>query len=105
MITYEDFAKLDIRIGKILEAEKVEGADKLIKLKVDIGEERTLVAGIAEFYNPEELIGKKIPILVNLEPRKLRGIESQGMILAASEEGNCVLLHPDKEITIGAKVK
>lgn len=105
-ITFEDFKKLDIRIGKILSAEKVEGTDKLIKLEVDLGEEkRQLVAGIAKFYEAENLIGKQIPILANLEPRIIRGIESQGMILAASSEGDCVLICPEKEIPSGSKVK
>ncbi len=105
MIKFDDFKKLDIRIGKILEAEKVENANKLIKLKVDTGKQRTLVAGIAEFYKPEDLIGKEIPVLVNLEPAKIKGIESNGMILAIDEDNNCVLLHPDKEVKPGAKVR
>ncbi len=106
MITFDDFNKLDIRIGTILEAEKVEGADKLLKLLVDIGEEkRTLVAGIAETYQPEEIIGKQIPILTNLEPKTLRGIESQGMILAVDIEGKATLLHPDKQVPNGSKVR
>ena len=105
-IKYEDFAKLDIRIGKILSAEKVENADKLLKLEIDIGtEKRQVLAGIAEFYKPEELVGKQIPFLANLEPRKLRGLESQGMILAADADGKAVLLHPDKEVLDGSKVR
>lgn len=106
MISFEDFQKLDIRIGTILEAEKVEGADKLLKLKVDLGDEqRTLVAGIAEDYKPEEIIGKQIPILTNLEPRTIRGIESQGMILAAVIDDKAVLLHPDKKVSNGSKIR
>lgn len=105
MITFEDFKKLDIRIGKILEAERIEGTNKLIKLKVDVGEERTLVAGIAEFYKPEDLIGKEIPVLVNLEPAEFKGIKSQGMILAIDESNDCILLHPNKEVKPGAKVR
>ncbi len=86
-ITYEDFSKLDIRTGTILTAEKVEKADKLLKLKVDIGlEERTVVSGIAKFYKPEDIIGKQVLLLTNLAPRKLRGIESQGMVLMAENE-------------------
>jgi len=105
MISFDDFQKLDIRIGTILEAEKVEGADKLLKLKVDLGEEqRTLVAGIAETYQPEEIIGKQIPILTNLEPKTLRGIESQGMILAVDTGSGVALLHPDKKIDNGSKI-
>lgn len=85
-ITYDDFSKLDIRTGKILEAEKVPKADKLLKLLVDIGvEQRTIVSGIAEHFSPEEIIGKEVSVLVNLAPRKLRGIESNGMILMAED--------------------
>ncbi|MCC6570137.1 MAG: methionine--tRNA ligase [Chitinophagales bacterium] len=86
-ITYDDFSKMDIRTGKILEAEKVPKADKLLKLLVDIGmEQRTIVSGIAEHFTPEEVIGKEVSVLVNLAPRKLRGIESNGMILMAEDE-------------------
>jgi len=106
MISFDDFNKLDIRIGTILEAEKVEGADKLLKLLVDIGEEkRTLVAGIAETYQLEDIIGKQLPILTNLEPKKLRGIESQGMILAVNIEGKATLIQPDKNVPNGSKVR
>lgn len=106
VIKYEDFAKLELRVAEVLSAEKVEGADKLLKLRVKVGgEERTLVAGIAKSYAAEEVIGKKIIVLANLEPRKLRGIESQGMLLAAGEsEDKISLLTPDKEIAIGTKV-
>ena len=104
-ITFEDFAKLDIRVGTILEAEAVEGADKILKLVVDLGDEkRTIAAGIAEFYTPEELIGKQVPVLTNLEPRTFRGVESQGMILAADDE-KPILLHPDKQIPNGTKLR
>ena len=106
MITFNDFKKLEIRIGKIISAEKVEDADKLLKLEVDLGEtKRQLVAGIAPYYKPEELINKEIPILVNLEPRKIRGIESQGMLLAAVEEERPILLHPDKEVSPGRIIR
>jgi len=105
MITFEDFKKLEIRIGKILSAQKVKGADKLLKLEVDIGKEkRQLVAGIAQYYEPEELINKQIPVLVNLEPRKIRGVESQGMLLAAVEGKAPILLHPDKEVSPGSLI-
>ncbi|MDP3982507.1 MAG: methionine--tRNA ligase subunit beta [bacterium] len=104
-ITFDDFAKLDIRVGTILEAEAVEGADKVLKLVVDLGEEkRTIVAGVAEFYQPERLIGKQVPILTNLEPKTIRGVESQGMILAADDE-KPILLHPDKKIPNGSKIR
>jgi len=105
MIIFEDFKKLEIRIGKILSAQKVEGADKLLKLEVDIGKEkRQLVVGIAQYYEPEELINKQIPVLVNLEPRKIRGVESQGMLLAATEGEAPILLHPDKEVSPGSLI-
>lgn len=104
-VKFEDFEKMDLRVGKILSAERVEGADKLLKLEVDTGEKRTLVAGIAEYYKPEELIGKEIVVLVNLEPRKIKGIESQGMLLAAEEGDKVVLVSTDKEIKAGAKVE
>jgi methionine--tRNA ligase beta chain len=106
MISFDDFNKLDIRIGTVLEAEKVEGADKLLKLVIDLGEEkRIIVAGIAQDYNPEELEGKQIPILTNLEPKKLRGIESQGMILAVDIDNKAILLHPDKKVPNGSKIR
>src|SRR5437868_7703075 len=85
-IGIEDFAKVDLRVGQVISAERVKGSDKLLHLKVDIGEPqpRTIVAGIAEAYEPEPLVGRKVVIVANLQPRKLRGIESQGMIVAAS---------------------
>ena len=104
-IDYEHFSKLKIKIGTIVEAEKVPDADKLMKLTVDFGEEkRTIVSGIAEWYSSGDLIGKQVPILINLEPRKLRGIESQGMMLSADEDGAAVLLRPIKEIPNGSPV-
>lgn len=107
-ISYEDFAKLDIRIGKVLSAERVEGADKLLKIMFDVGEEepRQILAGIAEFVEePEDLVGKEMPVLVNLEPRKMRGLWSEGMILATGDEGNIILLHPDEDVSPGSKVR
>ena len=83
-ITYEDFMRMDIRTGTILEAERVPKTDKLLKLRIDTGiDQRTVVSGIAEYFKPEDIVGRKVSILVNLAPRKLRGIESQGMILMA----------------------
>ena len=89
-ISIDDFAKVDLRVGEVKSAEPVKGADKLLHLKVDIGEAepRTIVAGIALAYKPESLIGRKVVIVANLEPRKLRGLTSQGMIVAASLEGD-----------------
>lgn len=106
LISYDDFQKLDIRIALIDKVEKVPKADKLYKLTVSLGDEkRTLVAGLAELYKIDELVGKKIVILANLEPRKLRGITSEGMLLAA-EEGEIVsVLVPDKDIESGAKIR
>jgi methionine--tRNA ligase beta chain len=106
MVTFDDFMKLDIRIGTVTAADKVEGADKLIRLELDLGgESRQVVAGMAPAYTPEEFIGRQVPILVNLEPRKLRGIESQGMILAADVNGKPVMIIPDKEVPPGSKVR
>lgn len=106
MITFDDFKKLDIRIGKILSAEKVSGTDKLMKLEVDFGlEKRQMIAGIAQFFEPDHLIGKEIPVLLNLEPRSFKGIESQGMILAIDVNGEPVLLHPEREVPPGSVIR
>lgn len=106
MITFDDFMKLDIRIGTVKAAEKVYGADKLIRLELDLGSERRqVVAGLAPHYTEEQLLGKQMPVLVNLEPRKLRGLESQGMILAADVEGRPVLLTPEDQIPPGSVVR
>ena len=106
MITFNDFQKLDIRIGTIIQAEKVPETDKLLKLTIDLGnEKRTLVAGIAETYKPEELEGRQIPILANLEPKTFKGIESQGMILAIDIEEKATLLNPDKKVPNGSKIR
>ena len=106
LITYEDFKKLDLRVAKILEAERIENSEKLIKLQIDAaGEKRQIVAGIGKFYNPEDLINKQIVVVVNLESRKLMGEESQGMLLAASNEDQISLLMPDKEIPLGSIVR
>ena len=105
MIKFEDFKKLDLRVGKIVEAERVEGSEKLIKLKVNIGgEERQLVAGIGKNYSPEDLIEKEIIVVANLEPKVLFGIESQGMLLAAEDGDTISLLMPDKEVKPGLRV-
>ncbi len=107
MVSFEEFQKLDIKMGEIVAAERVPGTDKLLKLQVHLGDEtHQLVAGIAEAYQPESLVGKKIPILVNLEPKIIRGIESKGMILCPSDAfGKPVLLLPDRDVPTGAKVK
>ncbi len=106
-INFEDFAKMDIRIGTILEAEKVAKTKKLLKLKVDTGiDKRTVVSGIAEYFQPEEIIGKQVSILVNLAPKTLRGIESQGMILMAEgADGSLKFVAPPSAIQNGSEVK
>jgi methionyl-tRNA synthetase len=107
-IAIDDFAKVDLCVGVVLTAEPVKGANKLLKLTVDIAEPepRTLVAGIAEAYTPEQLIGRKVVIVANLEPRKLRGIPSNGMIVAASVEGGKpVLAGFLEDIPAGARLK
>ena len=105
MINFDDFKKLDLRIAKILKAEKIEGSNKLLKFQIDIGdEEKQLVAGLAGHYNPENLVGREIVVVVNLEPKKLMGVESQGMLLAASKDNDIVLLQPDREIEPGSKI-
>ena len=98
-ITFDDFSKLDLRVGTILEAEKMPKAKKLLVLKVDTGiDVRTIVSGIAESFTPEEIIGKKVTVLVNLAPRELRGVESQGMILMTENtEGKLVFVNPDDD--------
>jgi methionyl-tRNA synthetase len=107
-ITYEDFDKMDIRVGTILAAEKVQGTDKLLKLTVNTGiDTRTVVSGIAKYHKPEEIVGKQVCLLVNLAPRKLRGIESQGMILMAeNRDGELIFVAPtDLKSENGAIVK
>ena len=108
-IGIEDFAKIEMRVGQIKTAERIVGADKLLKLTVDIGTEiRQICAGIAQYYEPEKLIGRKVAVVVNLAPRKLRGVESNGMIVAASvgPEGRPVLAgFPDEDVEIGARLK
>ena len=105
-ISIEEFKKLDLRVGKVLAAEDVPGADKLLKITVDFNsEKRTLVAGIKQHYTPEELIDKNIVVVFNLEPAKIRGIQSQGMLLAASDKEQVVLLTTDKKIDAGSKIR
>ena len=107
MISIDDFKKIEIRVGTVLSAEKVPDTDKLLKLFVDLGEEmpRQIVSGIAEYVTPEEIIGLQFPFVANLEPRMLRGISSQGMILAATDKvGRPILLTTDKESGSGWKI-
>jgi len=109
-ISFSDWEKLDFRVGEILEVEEIEGADKLYKLTVDLGKEiekRTVCAGIKKNYSKEELKGKKVIIFTNLAPRKLKGITSEGMILAAvnNDESKIILISPEKDIEAGTKVR
>ncbi len=111
-ISFEDFKKLDLRVAKIIAAEKVEGTDKLLKLTLDAGDKdaanlpagRQVVSGIAEDYPPEALIGREIIVIANLESRNFKGIESQGMLLAAEGEGVISLLMPDKDVPPGSQI-
>jgi methionyl-tRNA synthetase len=108
MITYEQFAALEIRIGEIKTVEIVEDADKLLKLTVDFGEEtpRQIISGIRTYFDdPQWLVGKKCPFLTNLEPRTIRGFESNGMILAASHETTLGLLFPHQDLPVGTRIK
>ncbi len=104
MITFEEFQKFDIRIGTVLAAENIKGSDKLLRLEVDIGERRQIVAGIAKSHSPSELVGKQVAVLANMKPAKLFGVESCGMVLAADVEG-AVLLMPEKKVREGTKVR
>jgi methionine--tRNA ligase beta chain len=107
MISIDDFKKIELKAGKILSAERVEGSEKLVKLSVDLSEEapRQILTGIALSYAPETLVGKQIAVVANLEPRQLMGMESQGMLLAAEGEGGPVLLMPDSDVTPGARIR
>ena len=106
MISFEDFQRLDIRIGKVLSAAKLEGADKLIKMEIDLGaEKRQILAGMAPFFSPEYLVGKQVPVLVNIAAGRFKGEESRGMILACDVEGKPILLHPEKEVPPGTIVR
>ncbi|OHD80688.1 MAG: hypothetical protein A2355_03430, partial [Spirochaetes bacterium RIFOXYB1_FULL_32_8] len=106
LVKYEDFKKIDLKVGEILEAKPHPNADKLMVLKIDLGEEnpRTIVAGIKNYYNPKAIIGQKVIVVANLEPIKLRGIESNGMILASLDKENLSLLTTDKEVSNGSSV-
>ena len=108
MISIKEFQNLDLRVGQVITAEPVAGADKLLKLTVDIGEERrTMVAGIALSYRPDELIGKKVVVVANLEPAVIRGVRSEGMLLAGWVKGDdksITLVTPERDLPSGAKV-
>jgi len=106
-IQFEEFMKMDLRVGQILEAKKVKKADKLLELKVDTGlDQRTIISGIAEHYSPEDIVGTKVTVLMNLPPRKIRGVVSQGMILMAEDkEGVLSFMTPDKDLDVGSEVR
>lgn len=105
MITFEDFEKIDLRLAKIFSAERVEGSDKLLKIRAQIGgEEKQIIAGIGKFYVPEDLINKTIVVVFNLEPRTMLGLESQAMLLAVKDENNLSVIVPDKEMATGLKL-
>ena len=107
MISFSEFQKVDLKSGKILSVEEIEGLDKLYKLQVDMGEPkpRVLLAGIKQFYSPQELMGKDIVVAANLEPREIKGIRSEGMLLAADAKGEPILISPDKEVKPGTKIR
>ena len=106
LIDFHDFQKMDLRVSEILSAERVEGANKLLKMEIDTGDERRqIVAGIAEHYAPEDLLGKKIVVVVNLKPATIRGVESRGMLLAAEEGDTITLVTTDQNVGAGAKVR
>ncbi|MFA6078281.1 MAG: methionine--tRNA ligase subunit beta [Candidatus Omnitrophota bacterium] len=106
MATYEDFIKIELKIAKIIEAVEMPETNKLLKLKIDLGgeEKRQIVAGIKKTYKPEELIGREVVVVTNLDPRMVMGTESQGMVLCADDNGP-ILLKPDRDVPLGSKVK
>lgn len=106
MVTYDDFKKLEIKVARIQEVTEHPNADKLYVLKIDLGDsQRQIVAGIRNSYKPEELVGKQIAVITNLESALIRGIESQGMLLAACDENGIAILAPQKEVRVGSIVK
>ncbi len=114
MVKFEQFKEIELKVAKVLEAERVEGSEKLLKLKVDLGEPepRQILAGVGKVYSPEEMIGREIIVVANLEPRMFTlrhgsgqvGLESQGMLLAANDAGGPVLLRPDREVPPGSPI-
>lgn len=110
MIAFNEFSKLELRVGTVLEAEDVEGSEKLIKLKVDLGEAdlpagRQVLAGVKKWYKPKDFVGKQVVVVANLEPRKMMGLESEGMMLAADTEDGPVFLTVPKKVSPGTKVR
>lgn len=112
MISFDDFAKIELKVGTVLEAEDVEGAEKLIKLKIDLGEDpsigsgpRQILVGVKQWYKPKDFVGKQVIIVANLEPRIMMGLESQGMMLAADSEDGPVFLTVPKKVPPGTKIR
>lgn len=106
MISFEDFKKLELKVARIIKAEKHADSEKLLKLEVDMGsEKRQIIAGIGKAYKPEDLIGKEIVLVANLEPKTIFGFESQGMLLAANDNGKPILLKPEKDVPPGTQVQ
>jgi methionine--tRNA ligase beta chain len=106
IVSLGEFQKLDFKVGKVLRAERIASSKKLVKLKVDIGnEKREIVAGVAEFYSPEDLLDKNLIILANLEPRKVMGVQSQGMILAADVNGRPYVIFAEPSVPAGTRVR
>ncbi len=102
-ISFEDFKKIDLRVARILEVEKIEDSEKLFKVKIDVGgEERILVSGVSNYYKPEDLIQKQVIVILNLEPKIIFGVESHGMILFARDKGKPIVLSPEEEVADGA---
>jgi methionine--tRNA ligase beta chain len=106
IVSYEEFSKMDLRIGKVVKAEPVQGSRNLVKMLIDIGgDSRQAVAGIAQYYNPKDLEGKSVAIIANLQPRKMFGLESNVMILAAEDDKTVSILLPDRPVKTGSKIK
>ncbi|MGI5835998.1 MAG: methionine--tRNA ligase subunit beta [Chloroflexota bacterium] len=106
MISIEDFAKMDLRVGTVVTAEPIQGASKLLKLEIDIGDKKLITtSGIAQYYKPEEMLGRKVVVVANLQPAIIRGIESQTMILAASAEGRLALVTVSEDVPNGTRIK
>ncbi len=104
-ITIDDFHRIDLRVGKVIECEKVEKSRSLLKIVVDIGDEKKqIISSISDYYKPEDMLGKQLIIVNNLKPAKFMGLESQGMLLAVEDNNGVSLLHPDRDMESGTKV-